>query len=204
MSIPIPSPLIEFVLFGPLDDRRQLQDSPILGGVWIASGQEPEGQQDLLIVAFRSAHPGEVAGFIEGELGAKKSADVTDQELPLTLKELQTDISRKPGETSTTSDDAEKVPLSDEDSRGGGPKLEHSVAYIQGLVVARLTFFETLSIVAPTTNWWISKWSHDDEPPREAAETAPENKSKRTHEAAEFLNNALKVIDRMLSQARAW
>src|SRR4030095_2496423 len=131
MAIPIPSPLIEFVLFGPLDDRRQLQDSPILGDVWIAFGQKPEGRQDLLIVPYRNAHPGEVAGFIEEELGAKGSEDATDQKLPLTLEELQKDISRKPRETNTASDDAEKGTSSDEDNRGGEPKLEHSVAYIQ-------------------------------------------------------------------------
>jgi subtilisin family serine protease len=201
MAIPIPSSLIEFVLFGPLDDRRQLQDSPILGDVWIAFGQKPEGRQDLLIVPYRSAHPGEVAGFIEEELGAKGSEDATDQKLPLTLEELQKDISRKPGETSTASDDAEKGTSSDEDNRGGEPKL-HDVAYIQGLVVARLTFFEMLSIVAPKTNWWISKWSQDDEPQPEAADIVPENK--RRHGATEYLDTALEVIDRMLSQARAW
>ncbi len=204
MAIPIPSPLIEFVLFGPLDDRRQLQDSPILGDVWIAFGQKPEGQQDLLVVPYRSAHPGEVAGFIEEELGAKGSEDATDQKLPLTLEELQKDISRKPGETSKASEDAEKGTSSDEDNRDSEPKLEHSVAYIQGLVVARLTFFEMLSILAPKTSWWISKWSQDDEPQPEAADIVPENKAKRRHEATRYLDTALKVIDRMLSQARAW
>ena len=35
MAIPIPSPLVEFILLGPLDDLLQLQDSPILGDVWV-------------------------------------------------------------------------------------------------------------------------------------------------------------------------
>ena len=33
---PIPSALVDLVLLGPMDDRRQLQDSPILGDVWLA------------------------------------------------------------------------------------------------------------------------------------------------------------------------
>jgi serine protease AprX len=35
MPIPIPRTLVEFILLGPEDDRRQLQDSPILGEVWV-------------------------------------------------------------------------------------------------------------------------------------------------------------------------
>ena len=36
MAIEIPSSLVDFILLGPSDDRRQLQDSPILGDVWVA------------------------------------------------------------------------------------------------------------------------------------------------------------------------
>jgi hypothetical protein len=38
MAISLPRSLIEFILLGPSNDRRQLQDSPILGDVWIACG----------------------------------------------------------------------------------------------------------------------------------------------------------------------
>ena len=41
MPIPIPGPLVDFILLGPFDDRRQLQDSPILGDVWAEFGIGP-------------------------------------------------------------------------------------------------------------------------------------------------------------------
>ena len=40
MPVPIPRRLVDFILLGPVDDRRQLQESPILGDVWIATGRE--------------------------------------------------------------------------------------------------------------------------------------------------------------------
>ena len=42
MAIEIPSSLVEFILLGPSGDRRQLQDSPILGDVWIEFGKAPD------------------------------------------------------------------------------------------------------------------------------------------------------------------
>ena len=49
MAIEIPRTLVEFILLGPEDDRRQLQDSPILGDVWVAFAEKPHERQDLLI-----------------------------------------------------------------------------------------------------------------------------------------------------------
>lgn len=60
----IPSPLVEFMLLGPLEDRRQLQDSPILGDVWVKFGKEPAKPLDLLISPHRDQHAGEVARII--------------------------------------------------------------------------------------------------------------------------------------------
>ena len=68
-GIPIPSPLIEFILLGPLDDRRQLQDSPILGDVWVEFGKRPAEALDLLIAPFRGQHAGAVAAAIDQGLG---------------------------------------------------------------------------------------------------------------------------------------
>src|SRR5918996_621242 len=59
--ISIPSQLVEFMLFGPLEDRRQLQDSPILGDVWVKFGNNPAGRLDLLISPHRDQHAGDVA-----------------------------------------------------------------------------------------------------------------------------------------------
>ena len=34
--------LVDLILLGPMNDRRQLQDSPILGDVWIAYAEKPK------------------------------------------------------------------------------------------------------------------------------------------------------------------
>lgn len=78
MAISIPSPLVEFILLGPLDDRRQLQDSPILGDVWVEFGKQPADRIDLLIAPYRGQHAGHVAteinkglsyaGIVEGSV----------------------------------------------------------------------------------------------------------------------------------------
>jgi serine protease AprX len=184
MAIPIPSPLIEFVLFGPLDDRRQLQDSPILGDVWIAFGQKPEGRQDLLIVPYRTAHPGEVAGMIEGALrDSHETENATSDDAPLTWEKLEKEATK----------------VESTDSVEG-----RSVAYIQGLVVARLTFFEMLSIVAPKTRWWISGCSEEDKEEPDGSGDPSTNGVKQNHAAQRYIETADEVIGRMLTQAKAW
>ncbi|MFN2515544.1 MAG: S8 family peptidase [Pyrinomonadaceae bacterium] len=109
MAIPIPGPLIEFILLGPLDDRRQLQDSPILGDVWVEFGKKSSEDLDVLIAPYRGQHAGIVAAAIDDGLG-----------------------------------------LADDRA---------NIAFLQGLVVARLTFEEVLRVVVPKTKWWIDKWS---------------------------------------------
>jgi hypothetical protein len=68
MPVPVPSSLVDFILLGPLDDRRQLQDSPILGDVWVAFGATPAGRVDLLLTPFRGQHAGAVASDLSNEL----------------------------------------------------------------------------------------------------------------------------------------
>ncbi len=64
MPIPIPRALVEFILLGPTDDRRQLQDSPILGDVWIAFAENPAEVLDLLITPHKTQPAGHVAAKI--------------------------------------------------------------------------------------------------------------------------------------------
>jgi hypothetical protein len=64
MAIPILSPLIEFILLGPQDDRRQLQDFPVRGDVWIEFGKRPSEALDLLIAPYRGQNAGVVAATI--------------------------------------------------------------------------------------------------------------------------------------------
>ena len=177
MAVPIPRPLIEFVLLGPLDDRRQLQDSPILGDVWMAFGQTPDERLDLLIVPYRTAHPGEVAGIIEDAfLNSQATGSQTNEDPLPTWEQLQK---------------VEGGVVSNEERR---------VAYLQGLVAARLTFLEMLSIVVPKTRWWIRRWPQEKDQP----EGASGNESKSEHEAKRYLTTAEKVIDQMLGQAKDW
>jgi subtilisin family serine protease len=60
----IPPELVEHILLGPSDDRRVLQDSPLLGDVWAAYAADPGSVQDLLITPHKEATSAEVAGKI--------------------------------------------------------------------------------------------------------------------------------------------
>jgi len=102
--------LVELVLLGPTNDRRQLQDSPVLGDVWIAYAVKPADAIDLLITPHKTQAAGPVAVRI-----AKR------------LNELK--IRRERGQ-------------------------ESQIAYLQGLVAARLFFEELLRVIVPMTQWW--------------------------------------------------
>jgi len=102
--------LVELVLLGPTNDRRQLQDSPVLGDVWIAYAVKPAAPIDLLITPHRTAPAGPVAKIIAGR-----------------VRDLK--LKRQPNE-------------------------EPKIAYLQGLVAAKLFFEELLRIVVPMTEWW--------------------------------------------------
>lgn len=117
VGLPIPRALVEFVLLGPADDQRQLQDSPILGDVWLAYAEKPAGIQDLLITPHIDATAGRVAKAItKGLTGAGRR--------------------RKRGE-------------------------EANIAYLQGIVAARLFFDEVLRIIVPVTLWWNERKIRD-------------------------------------------
>lgn len=75
--------LVELVLLGPTNDRRQLQDSPVLGDVWIAYAVKPTQPIDLLITPHKTRPAGPVADQISTairKLGLKRepeqSADI--------------------------------------------------------------------------------------------------------------------------------
>jgi serine protease AprX len=53
--------LVELVLLGPTSNRRQLQDSPILGDVWIGFAAKPAKPMDLLITPYKNRPAGPVA-----------------------------------------------------------------------------------------------------------------------------------------------
>jgi serine protease AprX len=102
--------LVELVLLGPTNDRRQLQDSPVLGDVWVAYAVKPAAAIDLLITPHKTAPAGPVAKTVADRVRDLKLKRQTNEE----------------------------------------PKI----AYLQGLVAAKLFFEELLRIVVPMTEWW--------------------------------------------------
>ncbi|HET9865541.1 MAG TPA: S8 family peptidase [Steroidobacteraceae bacterium] len=113
MAIEVPHKLVEFILLGPEDDRRQLQDSPILGDVWMAYAKTPLRKLQLLITPYRDNAAVEVASRLAEALNLRKDA------------------------------------AHEEESA--------DVAYLHGIVAARLSFREVLRIIVPMTYWWHDK-----------------------------------------------
>ncbi len=109
-AFPIPSKLVEYILLGPADDQRQLQDSPILGDVWLAYAADPASIQDLLITPHKEATAADVASEISNRIA--------------------------------------------QIGRSKGRVKEARIAYLQGIVAARLYFDEVLRILVPVTQWW--------------------------------------------------
>jgi serine protease AprX len=114
MPIKIPRSLVEFILLGPEDDRRQLQDSPILGDVWVEFAKNPDRRVELLITPYKETAAVAVVKALVGAL--TQEAHTGDVNLP------------------------------------GGE--ETNIAYLQGIVAARLTLEEVLRFVVPLTSWW--------------------------------------------------
>ena len=101
-GFPIPAKLVELILMGQ-GDTLQLQDSPILGDVWIAYAERPANAQDLLITPQKDVRAGAV------------------REISKRIVKLL------------------------------------SIAYLQGIVAAKLYFEEVLSVLVPMTQWWRDK-----------------------------------------------
>ena len=102
--------LVDLVLLGPTNDRRQLQDSPVLGDVWLAYAAKPGEPVDLLITPYKTRPAGPVASLIAAEIG--------------------------------------KLKMNRSDRQAS------HVAYLQGLVAAKLFFEELLRVIVPLTQWW--------------------------------------------------
>jgi serine protease AprX len=138
VPLAIPRPLVEFILLGPTEDRRQLQDSPVLGDVWIAFGNRPAARLDLLISPYMTKHAGAVAHAIDEGLGYGEEDDPA------------------------------------------------SIAYLQGLVAARLTFDEVLRVVVPKTKWWIDKWTKERPAKQAESRTKGRVRAKEATQQPEF------------------
>ena len=115
--------LVEFILLGPTDDRRQLQDSPILGDVWTAFAETPAAPLDLLITPYKTQSAGRLAKTIADRIDDMAGDMASKQEAALVRKADQ----------------------------------EAHVAYLQGIVAARLFFHELLRVIVPMTQWWTDR-----------------------------------------------
>jgi serine protease AprX len=119
LQFSIPAELVEHILLGPIDDRRVLQDSPLLGDVWAAYALDPGIVQDVLITPHK-----------------KTTAAVVAQMIPVGIELREQERKAESPAPSTR------------------PKVRAKVAYLQGLVGAKLYFDEVLRILVPLTQWW--------------------------------------------------
>lgn len=63
---------LEDVIFGATGFRRFTQDSPVLPDVWVAYGDSPDGQHDLLLTPFWGSPPGKLAKCIAERIEAER------------------------------------------------------------------------------------------------------------------------------------
>lgn len=67
MPVRLAPAVVDALLLGPEDRRRQLQDFPVLGDVWAKFADEPGEVHDLLIVPTRERPTGEVVSLISDD-----------------------------------------------------------------------------------------------------------------------------------------
>ena len=77
MKIP-PAALVEYILLGSGDSRRHLQDSPILGDVWIAYATDPFEPVDLLVTSHKDTTANKLAAEIYKQVTARRDSTEGD------------------------------------------------------------------------------------------------------------------------------
>ena len=88
----IPADLVEHILLGPTDDRRVLQDSPLLGDVWAAYALDPGDIQDVLITPHKSTTAAAVAEKIPLGLALREKERAAEKPAPSDRKKERTKI----------------------------------------------------------------------------------------------------------------
>ncbi len=83
MPISLPRKFVESILLGPMNDRRQLQDSPILGDVWVAFADKPDKPHELLITPHRERAAGIVAIAIDEQIARGPKQEPQAEVAPL-------------------------------------------------------------------------------------------------------------------------
>ena len=74
----IPPALVNYILLGSGDSRRHLQDSPILGDVWIAYATDPFEPVDLLITSHKSTTAAKLAAEIYKQVAKRRQKSEGD------------------------------------------------------------------------------------------------------------------------------
>lgn len=108
MAVAVPRALVDRVLLGAPDARRQLQDSPILGDVWARYAAAPDAAVELLVTPFKTHTAGQMARLLVAQFARM-------------------------------------------------PEADPDIAFLQGVVAARMRFEELLQVVVPMTAWWHAK-----------------------------------------------
>jgi serine protease AprX len=75
VALAIPRSVVEELLLGRPDARRQLQDTPILGDVWVQFANEPGEAIDLLITPHRTSTANDVALAINDRIDVESNGD---------------------------------------------------------------------------------------------------------------------------------
>ena len=179
--IPIPTSLVEFIMLGPMEDRRQLQDSPILGDVWIEFGKSPAAALDLLISPYRAQHAGVVAHRIDKALDAKREAEHATEGLTQNLDQNPAQAAERELER------------------------DAKISFLQGLVLARLTFEEVVELVVPKTKWWITKWTSEEQQISSFMGFKKATKTVAKHAIMNYEQERVeKALDEILKSAKDW
>jgi serine protease AprX len=71
MPVRLSAAVVDSLLLGPENRRRQLQDFPVLGDVWARFADRPGEIHDLLILPTRERPTGEVVSLISGDHGGE-------------------------------------------------------------------------------------------------------------------------------------
>ncbi|OWK25044.1 hypothetical protein AJ87_14970 [Rhizobium yanglingense] len=89
MTISLPAELVEDYLLGPEGDRRQLQDSPVLGDVWLAFATNPGKSHHLLVTPYKEQPASTVAVEIDHLIAKLRKNDPRKSEDPIEVAFLQ-------------------------------------------------------------------------------------------------------------------
>ena len=118
------------------------EDLPILGDVWIEFATSPGRSKDLLISPYSSPYKTQGAGPL-----ARAIADRIDRLREASSKRRKKPVSGQRKAAENTGAEIAEQPNAD------APEEAH-VAYLQGVVAARLFFPEVLRVIIPMTHWW--------------------------------------------------